>query len=65
MAGESGADPRDVYVRGVDGELWDWLYTWKGRLSYGFVLNVLITEWQKLDEAERRRIILGYQPPDR
>ena len=57
-------DPRDVYIRGVRGDLWDWLFVWKERLPYGFVINVLIEEWQNLDEQERRRIILKYQRPD-
>jgi uncharacterized protein YegJ (DUF2314 family) len=55
---------RDVYVRDVRGDLWDWLFIWKGRMTYGLVINALLEEWQKLDEAERRRIILTYQRPD-
>jgi hypothetical protein len=55
---------RDVYVRGVRGDLWDWLYAWKERMSYGAIINVLLEEWQKLDESERRRILLEHRPPD-
>lgn len=55
---------RDVYIRDVRGELWDWLFVWKGRMTFGLVINVLLEEWQKLDETERRRIILSYQRPD-
>jgi hypothetical protein len=58
------SDLRDVNIRGVRGDLWDWLYNWKGRRSFGLIINVLIEEWRSLDETERRRILFKYQRPD-
>jgi hypothetical protein len=64
LAVAEDADLRDVNIRGIRGDLWDWLFAWKGRSSFGFVINVLIDEWRQLDETERHRILLKYQRPD-
>ena len=65
LLADSSEHLRDVYIRGVRGDLWDWLFVWKERQSYGFIINVLLEEWRNLDERERHRIILKYQRPDR
>lgn len=56
---------RDVYIRGIRGDLWDWLFIWKERQSYGLIINALLEEFRDLDEDQRRLIIFKYQRPDR
>lgn len=65
LLADSSEHLRDVYIRGIRGDLWDWLFVWKERQSYGFIINVLLEEWRNLDERERHRIILKYQRPDK
>jgi hypothetical protein len=54
---------RDVYIRGVRGDLWDWLFMWKLRLPFASIINILILEFRELSEAERQRILAKYDLP--
>lgn len=54
---------RDVYVRGVRGDLWDWLFMWKQRLPFASIINILILEFRELSEAERQKILAKYDLP--
>lgn len=54
------SEQRDVYIRGIRGDLWDWLFIWKERRSFALIINILIQEFRSLSEAERKRIIDKY-----
>lgn len=60
-------DDTRISVRGVRRELWDWLYveSARARMPLGVLLNVLITHWQELPEADRQQATLRYLRPDR
>lgn len=53
-----------MYIRGIRGDLWDWLFIWKERRSFAFIINILILEFRNLSEAERKRIIEKYDQHD-
>jgi hypothetical protein len=46
---------RRVSVRGVQPDLWDWLYveSARSRVPLGVLLNVLITDWQAHTDEQR------------
>ena len=54
-------EPRDVYIRGIRGDLWDWLFTWKQRIPFATIINILILEFRSLSEEERQQIIRKYE----
>jgi hypothetical protein len=61
---EEKPELRDVYIRGIRGDLWDWLFIWKQRHSFATIINILIQEFRNLPETERQRILQKYEPRD-